>query len=71
VGLVLQEPVGLPLTYLIIQPVMRPCLTATAVIPSDRRLYKVLHLRMEEKAAFTVVQVSLQIRLIESLQTVL
>jgi hypothetical protein len=50
---------------------MRPCLTATAVIPSDRRLYKVLHLRMEEKAAFTVVQVSLQIRLIESLQTVL
>lgn len=50
---------------------MRPCLTATAVILSDRRLYKVLHSRMEEKAVSTVVQVILEIRLIETFQPVL
>lgn len=58
VGLVPQCPVEPPLTYLITPLVMRQCLTATAVIPSDRRLYKVLHSLMGEKAASIVDQVS-------------
>ena len=45
-------------TYLITQLVMRPCLTVTAVILLDRRLYKARHLPMEEKAVSIVVLVS-------------